>query len=290
MTATHSVDKPATGTGRNYRGVILLTIGVVFTVAAVALLAFLLLLMSYFQSDALARINEQNLSYRAEFGFVERRLSVASALIALPAMLLIVATCFLIPGYLRRRGTFGTRATTIWRGGRNTATYQPLPLVVHALWAMVPLAAWVLLVVRPLLNLIGGTAWPAGLKSENAEEVWLLLAGYGGLASALFVTILVSLLKKVVYTRHIAAHPADVAGGPGKGTWRWLTYRWRLDLWIAGVGGGFVGLCWIALGFDDPAFTITTLAIGLALIAGGVLLAINYWRAGQPLGTGESNS
>ncbi|WEO76790.1 hypothetical protein BJQ94_15730 [Cryobacterium sp. SO2] len=279
---SHSVADTQVNTGRNSRGVILLTIGVVLTVTAMTVLAVLLLLLSSLQSDALARINEENLSYRAEFGFVERQLSAVSALVALPAILLVTATCFLIPGYLRRR------ATTIGRGTSTTATSLPLPLGVHAAWALAPLTGWVLLVLRPLLNLLGGTAWPAGLRYENADAVWLMLAAYGGLSSALFVTILVSLLKKVVYVRHITAQPSDVDGSAAQGIWRWVTFRWRFDLWLAGIGGVFVGLCWIALGFGDTPFFLSTLAIGLVLVASGVLLAVNYWRAGEPLGAGES--
>ncbi|TFC56955.1 MULTISPECIES: hypothetical protein [unclassified Cryobacterium] len=287
---TQSTTTPEATTGRNTRGLFLLSTGVVFAIAAVVMLFITVVGISTLQSDALARINEQNLSYRAEFGFVERELSVLSAMTAVPAMLLIVAVCFLIPGYLRRRGVIAERDTTFWRGGSHTAKYKPLPLGLHAAWALLPLAAWVLLVVIPLRNLIGGTAWPAGLKDENSSAVWMLLAAYGGLAAALFAAIVVSLIKKVVYTARVARHPEAVDGSAGKGLWRWVTFRWRFDLWLAGLGGAFVGLCWIALGFDDTPFFVTTLAIGLALLAAGLLLAVNYWRAGEPLGAGESYS
>ena len=281
---------PEATTGRNSRGLILLSIGVVLTLAAVALLVVTIAGISSLQADALARINEENLSYRAEFGFVERELSSLSAMTAIPAGILLAAACFLIPGYLRRRGVMAARDTTFLRGGSTTARFKPLPLALHAVWLLVPLAAWVLLVLIPLQNLIGGTAWPAGLKDENATAVWMLLASYGGLAAALFVVILVSLVKKAAYLQRIKAHPEAVDGGAGKGTWRWVTFRWRFDLWIAGLGGGFLGLCWIALGFEDTPFFVTTLCIGLVLVAGGLLLAVNYWRAGEPLGTADSYS
>jgi len=285
---SHSVTPPDAATGRNLRGMILLTVGVSITIVAVTLLAVTVLGISLVQSDALAQIAAEKVSYAVGFGLIERDLSSLSVLVAYPAILLVAAACFLIPGYLRRRGVIRERETTFWRGASRTAVYQPLPLILHAVWALVPLAAWVLLVLIPLLNLVNGTAWPAGLEEENATAVWLVLAPYGGLASALFAAILVSLLKKVVYARRIAAHPADVDGSAARATWRWVTFRWRVDLWLAGLGGGFVGLCWIALGFGDTAFFAVALAIGLALIAGGVLLAVNYWRAGEPLGAAES--
>ncbi|MET0955754.1 MAG: hypothetical protein ABWY68_07350 [Cryobacterium sp.] len=287
---SHSTTPPETTTGRNTRGLILLSIGVVLTIAAIVLLVVTVVGISSLQSEALARINEENLSYRAEFGFVERELSSLSAMVAFPAGLLVAAACFLIPGYLRRRGVIAQRDTTFWRGGSNAATFKPLPLGLHAAWALVPLAAWVLLVFIPVQNLLGGTAWPAGLQDENSTAVWMLLASYGGLAAGLFAVIVVSLLKKIVYTGHISRHPDAVDGSAGKRTWRWVTFRWRFDLWLAGLGGAFVGLCWIALGFEDTPFFVTTLIIGLVLLAAGVLLAVNYWRAGEPLGKAESYS
>ena len=287
---SHSTTTPDVTTGRNTRGLILLSIGVVLAVAAVALLFVTIVGISALQADTLARINEENLSYRAEFGFVERELSSLSAMTAVPAGLLLAAACFLIPGYLRRRGVLAERDTTFWRGGSTTAKFKPLPLGLHAAWLLVPLAAWVVLVLIPLRNLIGGTAWPAGLEDENATAVWMLLASYGGLAAALFTVILVSLVKKAVYVQRVTAHPDALTGSAGKRTWRWLTFRWRFDLWIAGLGGAFLGLCWIALGFEDTPFFVTTLVIGLVLVAGGLLLAVNYWRAGEPLGAAESYS
>lgn len=287
---SHSTTTPDVTTGRNTRGLILLSIGVVVALGAVGLLAFTLLMISSLQSDALARINEENLTYRAEFGFVERELSVLSGMVAFPAVLLLAAACFLIPGYLRRRGAMAERDTTFWRGGSTAARYKPLPLGIHAAWALVPLAAWVLLVVIPLRNLIGGTAWPAGLQYDNVTAVWMVLASYGGLAAAMFVIILVSLVKKAVYVNYVGRHPKAIEGSAGKGLWRWITFRWRFDLWIAGVGGAFLGLCWIALGFEDTPFFFTTLTIGLVLVVGGLLLAVNYWRAGEPLGAAESYS
>lgn len=287
---SHSTTTTEATTGRNTRGLILLSIGVVLTLAAIGLLFVTILGISSLQAETLARISEENLSYRAEFGFVERELSSLSAMTAIPAAILLAAACFLIPGYLRRRGVMAERDTTFWRGGSTSAKFKPLPLGLHAAWLLLPLAAWVLLVLIPLQNLIGGTAWPAGLEDDNATAVWMLLASYGGLAAALFAVILVSLVKKAVYMARVQSHPEAVDGSAGKGLWRWITFRWRFDLWLAGLGGAFVGLCWIALGFEDTPFFITSLCIGLALVVAGLLLAVNYWRAGEPLGAAESYS
>ena len=101
---SHSTITPVVTTRRNGRGLVLLVIGAVLTLAAVALLCVTIVGISSVQAETLARISEENLSYRAEFGFVERELSSLSGLSAIPAGILVAAACFLIPGYLRRRG------------------------------------------------------------------------------------------------------------------------------------------------------------------------------------------
>ncbi|MET0885537.1 MAG: hypothetical protein ABWX92_03720 [Mycetocola sp.] len=286
----HRIATQETETGRNFRGIILLSIGSVLVLAAAALLALTLLAVSTIQSDALARLNDGSITYHVAFGLVERELSPLSMMTAFPAGLLLAATCFLIPGYLRRRGFLAARDTTVMRGGSTTAKYKPLPIGLHAAWLLAPLAAWVLLIVIPLNNLIDGTAWPAGLQYDDATAVWMLLAAYGGLAAGLFAVVLVSLVKKIVYRHHIERHPEHIEGSADKGFWRWITFRWRVDLWLAGLGGALLGLCGIALGFSDILFFTNAFSIGVLLVAAGGVLTVNYWRAGEPLGAAESYS
>jgi hypothetical protein len=268
---------------------VLLSIGSVLTLAAMVVLTVTVVGLATIQSEVLARISEQNLEYRAEFGFVQRQLSVLSAMTAMPAIILVAAAAFLIPGYLNLRGTMKEVPSTLLRGGSNVATYRPLALWAHALWCLLPLGIWVLLVIVPLRSMMSD-GWPAGLRDDNITAVWMLLASYGGVASAMFGVLLTSLVKKAFYGRVIARNPDAAAAGSGRGLWRWITFRWRFDLWIAGIGAGFVGLCWIALGFDDPGFFRGALIIGVVLMLGGMLLSLNYWRAGEPLGAAESYS
>ena len=280
--------------GRRHRpkrglGIVLLWIGSALTLAALGVLAVTVIGLATIQSEVLARISEQNLDYRAEFGFVERQLSALSAMTAVPGIILVAATAFLIPGYLTLRGTMHGVPSTFMRGGSNVAIYRPLALWAHALWCLLPLAIWVALVVVPLRSMMSD-GWPAGLRPDNLDAVWMLLAIYGGVASALVGVLVTSLLKKAFYLRVIARNPDAAAGSSGRGVWRWITFRWRFDLWLAGIGAGFVGLCWIALGFDDPEFFRGALLIGVVLMLGGMILSLNYWRAGEPLGAAESYS
>ncbi|MCI4658851.1 hypothetical protein [Cryobacterium zhongshanensis] len=268
---------------------ILLAVGTIVALLAVALLGYTLYRMATIQGEALAALNDNTITYRAEFGFIEREMSVLSFLVSIPACMMLVAACFLFPGYQLSRGSYYGRETTFMRGGSNVAVYRPLALWAHALWLLLPLAAWVALIAVPVRSMMAG-GWPDGLREEQSTAVWLFLGSYGVIAGGLFATMLASLIKKSFYLAWVWTHPEAAAGGAGQGFWRWMTYRWRFDLWFAGLGGGFLGACWIALAFEDQPFFQATVLIGAALFVVGVALSLNYWRAGEPLGTGESQS
>lgn len=267
----------------------LLGIGSILAFSGVALLAVIVVGTATLQAEALARIASRTVTYRAEFGFVERKLSGLSALIAVPGILLLTAACFLVPGYLLRRGTMHETPTTGLRSRSVLAIYKPLALWAHGLWSLVPLAAWVLLILIPLRSMAGG-GWPAGLRDENSTAVWLALGFYGAVASGLFAVIVTSLIKKAYYLAWLRRHP-DTQVDDGKGAfWRWVCFTWRFDLWLAGFGGALIGVCWIGLEFDGQQFVMVASLAGLALLLGGIFVSLNYWRAGRPLGTAVSNA
>ncbi|MDJ0320261.1 hypothetical protein [Pseudarthrobacter sp. PS3-L1] len=279
----------ATPRVRSSRGLVLLGIGSVLALCGMALLAVIIAGTATLQTESLARIANRTVTYRAEFGLVERKLSGLSALTAGPGILLVTATCFLIPGYLRRRGTMHGIPTSGLRGGSVLATYRPLALWAHGLWSLVPLAAWVLLILVPLRSMAGG-GWPAGLREENSTAVWLALGFYGAVASGLFAVVVTSLIKKAYFLAWLRQHP-DTPVDEGKGAfWRWVCFTWRFDLWLAGFGGALIGVCWIGLEFDGQQFVMVAALTGLALLLAGIIMSLNYWRANRPLGTALSNA
>lgn len=80
--------------------------------------------------------------------------------------------------------------------------------------------------------------WPSSLPSDYSFSDEWQLNGIVALALAVAVSVSVSLFKKRHYFRMLARFgPLDRAGQPGTSTWRWLTYRWRIDLWVAAFGG-----------------------------------------------------
>ena len=267
----------------------LLGIGSVLTLSAMALLAVIIVGTATLQADALARIANGTVTYRAEFGLIERKVSGLSALIAGPGILLVAAMCFLFPGYLRRRGDMYEVPTTGLRGGSVLAVYRPLALWAHGLWCLVPLAAWALLILVPLQSMAGG-GWPAGLREENSTALWMALGFYGAVASGLFAGMVTSLIKKAYFLAWLRRHP-DTQVDDGNGAfWRWVCFTWRFDLWLAGFGGALIGVCWIGLEFDGEQFVVVSLMIGMVMLLGGILMSLKYWRAGRPLGTAISNA
>ncbi len=214
---------------------------------------------------------------------------VVSLLIAVPGVLLLLAMISLFFFALLRRSTeLGVASRSMWAGGSVTAQLKPLATGYHLAWIAVAVLAWLLLIVVPMRLALGG-GWPASLEDSPATFTYLALGMYGGLSAALAVVLSVSLVKKTVYRVTIRRRgPAALGGGSGRSFWRWFTFRWRFDLWLAGVGGAFLGTCWLALIFDDSGFFLTTLGLGLVFTAVGVATAVQYWRAGEPLGAAES--
>lgn len=116
-------------------------------------------------------------------------MSVLSFLVSIPACLMPVAAGFLFPGYQLSRGQYHGRETTFMRGGSTVAVYRPLALWVHALWLLLPLAAWVALIAAPVRSMTAG-GWQDGLRGDRSTAVWLFLGGCGVIAGGLLATML----------------------------------------------------------------------------------------------------
>lgn len=212
---------------------------------------------------------------------------------------LLFATCFVMLGEQLRRGGIGrsTRAqTTPLPHGSYVSSFSPLGVGWHALWALMALAAALVLILVPTLAAVTG-GWPTTLGGHYAFAGTWQTDGMVVLAVA--VAALVSLFKKVTYLARVRSRravPSTVSA-----SWRWLTFRWRFDLWVAAFGGLLVGLSSVAItstSWDvaDPNLVsnllggLVMLLPGLAFIALGMWMSSNYWKPGEPMGTAESYS
>ncbi|UWX96073.1 hypothetical protein N2K95_10310 [Arthrobacter zhaoxinii] len=210
-----------------------------------------------------------------------------SVLSSVPGVLFLIAMCFISIGRVLRGGVGIALAQGPARGTVVSANTYLSPRA-HLAWLGVALAFWIVLVPVPVILSLGGR-WPATVSDATRDQVWVNLVLYGGLAAAIAGTLLVSHHKKQHYLALAAADNLRL-DEPQREIWRWLTFRWRFDLWLGGSGGAFTGASFSALAYDHPAALVILLAIGIVLMVLGVLLARQYWRAELPLGLAESYS
>jgi len=220
---------------------------------------------------------------------------------AVPGVLALFAMCGLVAGEQIRRGGIRRNPAppdTVLPSASFVSRFRVLPTGWHVLWVIVGLVVSFVLVGLPVLSWFTG-GWPGNVDgSEQFAQYWLI---YGSIAFGVTAASAVSLLKKTAYLRALRSGRI-VSGRPAAGRrfWRWFDYRWRFDLWLAGLGAMVAVLALTplsgAVGPDAspdelasalPA-TLTFLALGLLLAVAGVVCTLNFWRAGEELGSGES--
>ncbi|MCQ1986506.1 hypothetical protein [Arthrobacter sp. zg-Y844] len=208
-----------------------------------------------------------------------------AVLSSVPGVLFLLAMCFIFTGRVLR-GQVSTTTPKGLEGGTVVSVNTYLSPRAHLAWLGAALAFWIVLIPVPVVLSLGD-GWPETVSDVVRDQVWVNLVLYGGLAAAIAGTLLVSHLKKQHYLALAAADNLRL-DEPQRGIWRWLTFRWRFDLWLGGLGGAFVGASLPALAYDHPAALVILLAIGAVPMVLGVLLARQYWRAKLPLGLAES--
>ena len=219
---------------------------------------------------------------------------IVGAMVLAPGLLTLFAMCGLIAGEQFRRGRITKNVNppqTTLPSASMVSQFSMLSFAWHGLWLTVSLLLGAFLVILPVAGRLTG-GWPYSVRDPFAfDGLWLI---YGSIVVGIAVTCGVSLFKKVFYLRDVATGRITSAGGPGKTFWRWVDYRWRLDLWVAGLGGLLVALAPFALPASQkptveeivPSIVVT--ACGAALIVLGLVMARQFWRTGEELGSGES--
>lgn len=220
---------------------------------------------------------------------------------AVPGGLALFAMCGLVAGEQIRRGGMGRNPAppdTVLPNATLVSRFRVLPTGWHVLWVVVGLVVSFVLVGLPIISWFTG-GWPGDVDgSEQFAQYWLI---YGSIAFGVTVASAVSLIKKTAYLRALRSGRI-VSGRPAAGQkfWRWFDYRWRFDLWLAGLGAMVAVLALTPLSDAvgpgaSPEETasvlpasLSFLALGLLLVIAGVVCTLNFWRAGEELGSGES--
>ena len=222
---------------------------------------------------------------------------------SIPGVLTLFAVCCLIPGEQLRRGTAMGRSTarkTLLPAGTNVSRFDTVRFGWRFLWISVGIVVSLVLVGVPVAFWVNGGA-PGSLdESHDFSGYWIT---YGAIAFGGTIAGVVSAARMAFYHRAIRSGLATAGQrGPGGGFWRWVDYRWRFDLWMAGIGG--LSIAAAPLLIQDsigrhasstelaaalPGLYIATL-VGAALIVLGLLASAQFWRTGEALGGGESAS
>lgn len=223
------------------------------------------------------------------------------SLAALPALILLFAVCCLVTGEQLRRGSMAPSSkpqTDPLPTASMVSEFRVLGVGWHLLWSTTGLVVAALLSGIPVVSWFTG-AWPETVSDDHSfSGLWMI---YGSFALGITLASFTSLIKKLGYLRQYRIRGGAISdGGPGKSFWRWVDYRWRFDLWLTGAGGVLLGLSPVnlsmavgpygsadALSAELPGF-FRLAGPGVLLVSLGIAAALNFWRAGEPLGSGES--
>lgn len=217
------------------------------------------------------------------------------AVLLVPAILVLFALAGLMLGEQMRRGSLALSlrdADEVRAGGSIVSEFGALGYGWHALWVVLGLVVMGALVLLPALSWFTG-AWPhADPDGGDFAQFWVI---YGALGFGVAVAGLVSLVKKVCWAAAVRRRPELREGGESSPFWRWLTFRWRFDLWIAGIGGLAIAFsATLAPSAAEPdgggaVVAMTAMIVGgIVFVVLGAVLASQFWRSGERIGRAES--
>lgn len=217
--------------------------------------------------------------------------------VAAPFIILMLASAPLFLAEYHRRGQWSSRNRGFFEGGSNVIELRPARLWTRFLFIALCVAGWVALIAVPVYLDITSDVF-----ADANENLWTVLVLYGFFSSGMAAVLLFSLLKRLTYDR-FADRGAIVYGSFSQLFWRFVSYRFRLELWFAFGCGAILGTiplvyqaaaerCYTASCtiVPDPAWLswITWIAVGTGVIA--LLGCLNAWRSGKSLYSGESTS
>ena len=220
-------------------------------------------------------------------------------LITAPFLILMVASAPLFLAEYHRRGLWFTRERGFFQGGSNVVVLRPARLWSRALWLLVSILAWVLLIAVPVhLDIT------TDVFADADSSLWTLLVAHGIFASGMTVVLGFSLLKRLTYDRLAARFGGNIVyGSASQRLWRFLSYQFRFELWFAfGCGASLGTLPLVYQAAADDCYTAACVPvpeqswlawifwIAAACAALALLGCLNAWRSGKSLYSAESVS
>jgi hypothetical protein len=212
-----------------------------------------------------------------------------------PVCLLLCAAAATIMNVLGRRTDLDDRADEYLATGSAVVRVRPLPVVVHALWLLLAVGAWLVIVYLPMAAMSRVEAmdlpftvdpsvprpWPDRVDDDFA----LAQVVYGATVGIVMGAVASSLLKKVLYRTVLRGTIGRAVPDATADNWRSIQPFVHYPLSLAGLA---VTVCVLiatsAAGSGSPVDTgaITLFAVlGLLATVTGVVLVTNTWRTGD---------
>ncbi|MFC4555275.1 hypothetical protein [Georgenia faecalis] len=273
--ATDSLGRQTTGRGALARRIISIVGNTVGTVALVLGLGTVFWLLSL-----TARGKSISSAFPEDIG--------GTPTIAFPALMALVSMIALFFGQYAARGRWGTGKDSRFSSGSVTVLLRPISVGWHAALLALALVVWGLVALGPVVLDVQGRI-AAEDYSEALGEMWFTANAYGALSGALAAMIGVSLVKKLTYNRSLQRHASSIQdGSPSQLRWRSVSHIWRTELGIAAVAGIALGLAPLIAHLGSLTEALPFVAVGVALLAGAIAMALNAWRSGLPVERVES--
>ena len=201
--------------------------------------------------------------------------------IAFPTLMALLSLTGFIFGQFAVRGRWGFGSKSIFAGGSFTVDLRPISVGLHAFFLIVAIAVWAYIVAVPVAR---GDA-----LADARDQFWFVVTVYGAITGALVAMTALSLLKKLTYNAALQRHGSSiVAGSRAQVWWRAFSHQWRAELGIGGLGGAALGLAPLGIHLDSALYGLSFAAVGIVLLIGATLLALNSWRSGLPVERVES--
>lgn len=272
----------ASGSSRTV-GRVLLTVGIVIGALAIASVGVLFWFFSL-PIDYGYLSDEQTI--RGGLLLTEDTVSEGGIVMAIPAGIALVAMCFLFPGYFLSRGQMGRSSGDRSRGSIS-ARFTLLSTRASLRWIGVAVLGWIVILVLPLASGIHG-GWPLRIEADARIYIYSIAGMYGAISAGIAFLLAVSLVKKRRQLHLVAAgDPRLKTDDPARGFWRWYCYRWRIDSWLAFLGGASVGVSALTLlGGGILVFAALILG-GCAFVGVAIATSRQFWRSGEALGSAE---
>jgi hypothetical protein len=220
--------------------------------------------------------------------------SYAVAVIA-PLCLLVCAAASAILNVLGRRSTFDARSAEYSTTGSAVVRITPLSLPAHALWLLLAVASWAVIVFVPLAAVarVAGMELPFAVDPTQPrpwpdradDDFGLAQVVYGATAGIVTGAVASSLLKKVLYRTVLRGTVGRAVTDATANNWRSIQPFVHYPLALAGLAATVCVLVVTSATssgspVDSGVITLFTVLGGLATVT-GVVLVVNIWKTGD---------